>query len=271
MNSPFLDRNHRLLVVDDNRSIHADFRKIFAGGGALGKTEAMEESLFGPPAEMRSAAAFEVDSAYQGEEGLEMVQRALREGRPYAMAFMDVRMPPGWDGIETTARIWAVDPDLQVVLCTAYLDYSWSEIIGRLGHTDKLLILKKPFENIEALQLAASLCEKWHLIQQARWQMANLEKLVGTRTAELTTTNSTLTAALANVRELSGLVPICGHCKKIRDDKDYWHTVEQYITDHTKAQFSHGICPACFEKSMRDIEETFPSTVLAASGDLAPK
>jgi CheY-like chemotaxis protein len=267
MKNPYLERNHHVLVVDDTRSIQADFQKILSDGDGRGKADAMEASLFGQPAEMENSAVFKVDSAYQGKEGLDMVQRSLLEDRPYAMAFMDVRMPPGWDGIETTARIWEADPDLQVVICTAYSDYSWSETIDRLGHTDKLLILKKPFENIEVLQLAAALSEKWHLTQLARWQLVNLEKLVATRTAELTTANATLTEALANVRELSGLVPICGHCKRIRDDKDYWHTVEQYLTDHTNAHFTHGICPACFEKSMREIESAFLSSSLTPRGE----
>jgi two-component system sensor histidine kinase/response regulator len=116
---------------------------------------------------------------------LEMVQRALAEGRPYAMAFMDVRMPPGWDGIETTARIWAVDPDLQIVICTAYSDYSWGETIARLGQSDRLVILKKPFDNVEALQLATALTEKWELGRQARRQKVDLERLVEERTREL--------------------------------------------------------------------------------------
>ena len=72
-----------------------------------------------------AAAGFEIDLALQGKEGLQRVQQALAEGRPYAMAFIDVRMPPGWDGIETTGRIWRVDPDLQVVICTACSDYPW--------------------------------------------------------------------------------------------------------------------------------------------------
>jgi hypothetical protein len=83
--------------------------------------------------------------------------------------------------------------------------------------------------------------------------MADLEKVIGERTAKLTAANAELTEALANVKELSGLVPICGDCKKIRTDQDYWQSVEQYIAEHTKARFTHGICPTCFEKYMRDI------------------
>ena len=129
-------------------------------------------------------------------EGLERVRQALAEGRPYAMAFMDVRMPPGWDGIETTAKIWEIDPDLQVVICTAYSDYSWSKMIEQLGQSDKLLILKKPFDNVEALQLATALTEKWHRTQQARCKQADLEKLVHERTRELNSAKET--AEIAN-------------------------------------------------------------------------
>jgi CheY-like chemotaxis protein len=254
MRSPQLDRNLRVIVIDDSESIHEDFRKILTGNDSLVKSDKLEEALFGNAVETKREVGFSVDSAYQGQEGLEVVQKASQDGKPYAMAFIDVRMPPGWDGIETTARIWAIDPDLQVVICTAYSDYSWGEMIDRLGHSDKLLILKKPFDNVEVLQLATALTEKWHLTRQARWQMADLEKLVSERTAKLTAANSALTEALANVKELSGLVPICGYCKKIRTDQDYWQSVEQYIAEHTKARFTHGICPRCLEKQLREIE-----------------
>jgi CheY-like chemotaxis protein len=250
------ERNSRVMVIDDNPSIHADFRKILAGPGDAREADAIERALFGKEAEARRDVLFEVDSAFQGQEGLEAVERALSEGKPYAMAFIDVRMPPGWDGIETTARIWAVDPDMQVVICTAYSDYSWSGMIDRLGRSDKLLILKKPFDNVEALQLAAAMTEKWHLTQQAHIKMAELEELVEQRTATLTAANAALTEAIASVRELSGLVPICGYCRRIRDDHDYWHSLEQYISDHTNARFTHGICPVCLERQIQEIDKS---------------
>jgi two-component system sensor histidine kinase/response regulator len=185
MKIPLFEKNLRIIVIDDNRAIHADFRKILSGGGGLGSVEKLEEELFGKVTGESRSISFQVDSAYQGQEGLEMVRRAVDEGKPYAMAFMDVRMPPGWDGIETTAKIWEIDPELQVVLCTAYSDYSWSEMIDRIGYSHKLLILKKPFDNVEAVQLATALTEKWSLAQQARLQMADLERLVEERTREL--------------------------------------------------------------------------------------
>jgi two-component system, NtrC family, sensor kinase len=254
MKSTKLERNLRVIVIDDIQSIHADFRKILTGGNGRGKSNAMEKALFGQAVETHGTVAFKVDSAYQGLEGFEMVKRALQDGVAYSVAFIDMRMPPGWDGIETAERIWAIDPDLQVVICTAYSDYSWNEMIERLGPSDKLLILKKPFDNTEVLQLATALSEKWHLSRQARFQMENLEKLVEERTSKLTAANSALTEAIANVKELSGLMPICSYCKKVRHDHDYWQSVEQYITDHTNARFTHGICPACLESKLRDID-----------------
>ncbi|MBK8476968.1 MAG: response regulator [Opitutaceae bacterium] len=187
MPPPGPEPNRRILVVDDNRAIHDDFRKILCAqpGAQAAESTALEAMLFGEAATPAAQLEFEVDSAYQGREGLEKVEQALAAGRPYAMVFMDVRMPPGWDGIETTARIWKVDPGIQVVLCTAYSDYSWSAMRERLGQAERLVILKKPFDNIEALQLAASLTEKWQLARQARGRMEELERLVEERTGEL--------------------------------------------------------------------------------------
>jgi signal transduction histidine kinase len=143
----------------------------------------------------------EIDSAYQGEEGLERVRQSLQSGRPYAIAIVDVRMPPGWDGIETTQKLWEVDSDLQVVICSAYSDYSWDEIIARLGNSDRLLFLKKPFDTVEILQLANALTEKWRLIHLVRNQIADLEKIVRQRTQQLQVTNESLLAEIAQHRE----------------------------------------------------------------------
>ena len=185
MSSSDLAKNLRVLVIDDNRSIHDDFRKILADESTADKVVEIEAALFSEQPERRKSVRFELDSAYQGKDGFEMVQRALAENRPYALAFVDVRMPPGWDGIETTARIWEIDPNLQVVICTAYSDYSWDQMSNALGNPDKLVILKKPFDNIEALQLATALTEKWNLARRAQAHLEDLERLVEARTREL--------------------------------------------------------------------------------------
>jgi PAS domain S-box-containing protein len=133
-----------------------------------------------------------MDSAYQGQEGLALLEQAQKEGRPYWMAFVDVRMPPGWDGVETISRLWEAAPDLQAVICTAYSDYSWGSMTSRLKHRDRLVILKKPFDAVEVLQLAAALTEKWRLLQQSKLKLEQLETLVADRTEILCKTNETL-------------------------------------------------------------------------------
>ncbi|MFO1501628.1 MAG: response regulator [Verrucomicrobiota bacterium] len=188
--------NRRILVVDDNESIHDDFRKILGQRPASEALDEAETRLFGEPQGAAFHPDFEVDSAAQGREGLERLQAAVAANRPYALAFVDVRMPPGWDGIETTAKLWEVDPDLQVVICTAYSDYGIDEMLNRLGSSDRFLILKKPFDNIEVLQLANALTEKYHLMQQARTRVGDLENKVATRTAELHSTNERLRAEI---------------------------------------------------------------------------
>jgi PAS domain S-box-containing protein len=192
-------QNHRILIIDDNPSIHEDFRKILGPADAklAEELDATEASLFGDQAGSSSAQNFRIDSAFQGQEGLEKVRVACAEGAPYAVAFVDVRMPPGWDGIETISRIWKEFPDLQIVICTAYSDYSWDEIAKSVGNTDKMLVLKKPFDNVEVLQMAHALSKKWQLTQMGRKQMEELDALVNQRTAELRAANARLTGEVA--------------------------------------------------------------------------
>ncbi len=188
-------RNNRVLVIDDNPAIHEDVRKILCPkiSDAAASLDALEAELLGDDrAALRPTASFHVDDAHQGREGLELVKKAVAEGQPYAMAFVDVRMPPGWDGVETTLELWKVAPSLQIVICTAYSDYSWDEMLSKLGSSDRLVVLKKPFDTIEVLQLANALTEKWNLQQQTRAHAAELERRVRERTSALEATNSTL-------------------------------------------------------------------------------
>jgi signal transduction histidine kinase len=187
--------NRRILVIDDNPAIHDDFRKILCPNGGAQGLEADEAAIFGVQKEAAASANFEVDFATQGKEGLEKVKKAVAEERPYALAFIDGRMPPGWDGVETIANIWQTYAELQIVICTAYSDYSWEEIVKRVGQSDSLVILKKPFDNVEVLQLAHAMTRKWSLNQQARAQVGQLNRLVQERTLELREANEGLVRA----------------------------------------------------------------------------
>jgi len=226
--------HRRILVIDDNRSIHDDFRKILAPDTPVDDAlAAAEAALFGSP--VRTPAArqtFTIDTASQGEEGLQMVQRAKAEGQPYAMAFVDVRMPPGWDGIETTRRIWQVCPDMQIVICTAYADCCWSDVQEQIKPRDRMLILKKPFDIIEVLQLAISLTEKSRLLLESKSHLQGLEERVRLRTQELEA--SKLAAhEKASLLDLSrDAILVCGLDHRVT----YWNKSAERLYGWTAAE-----------------------------------
>jgi signal transduction histidine kinase/DNA-binding NtrC family response regulator len=178
-----MESNPRVLVVDDHRSIHADIKKLLETAPPS-RVDEVEHALFDvvPAA---TVGLFTVDSAFQGNEGAAMVGRARAEGRPYALAIVDMRMPPGWDGLQTVEQMWAMDPELQVVICTAYSDTSWHHIRQRFSDHHRFLILMKPFAPIELCQMVGAMTEKWHLAQQARLRLDELGGMVEERTREL--------------------------------------------------------------------------------------
>jgi CheY-like chemotaxis protein len=152
----------RILIVDDSEAIHRDFLRVLCpepeqGGGEL---DQLEDELFGTaPASPRAEEGFEVDSAFQGREGLTKVEEAQAAGRPYELIFLDYRMPPGWSGVETLRHLREVAPTLQVVLCSAYSDYSWEEILREFGRAQPPLELRKPFNSQQLRQLTIRLTQ----------------------------------------------------------------------------------------------------------------
>jgi signal transduction histidine kinase len=195
--------NRRILLIDDNDAIHQDFKKILGGGKSESSAVVdAKAAFFGTAATpAKTSTVFEIDSAFQGQQAVEKVRAAKAEGRPYAMAFVDVRMPPGWDGVETIARMWEVDPDLQTVICTAFADYSWDDMVAKLGAGDRWLILKKPFDPIEACQLAGSLTEKWNATRGERLRLEEVrtaEQEARAYASSLVTVNRALQTAKAS-------------------------------------------------------------------------
>jgi diguanylate cyclase len=190
--------NRRILIVDDNRSIHEDFGKIL-GGGRVDRTalDELEKELFGGADKEAESEAFELDSAYQGDEALEKVRLALERNKPYALLFVDVRMPPGLDGIETTARLLEQDPEVGIVICSAYSDHSWEEMTEAFGTTDRVLILKKPFDTVEVRQLAHALHRRWELARLAALRVEDLTAVIEAQTRELKAANEALTREAA--------------------------------------------------------------------------
>jgi len=202
----YVQPNRRVLVVDDNRSIHEDFRKTLGQGeGSHDELAALDEALFGERAAV-NADVFELTSAFQGEEALELVERARAEGQPYALAFVDVRMPPGLDGIATTGRLLEQDPEINIVICSAYSDHGWDEMTEMIGNTDRVLILKKPFDTIEVRQLAHALRRRWELARMVALKVDDLTAIVDAKTRELEAANVELKKeALAREDALSKL------------------------------------------------------------------
>lgn len=177
--------NRRILIVDDSPAIHADFRKILCSRGKRSAAlDEFERELFDENHSDETPSAkvdYDISVASQGEQALAMVEQAVKEGRPYAVVFMDVRMPPGMDGVETIKRIWEKAPGTEAVLCTAYMDYSHEELRKQLGASDRLLFLKKPFDPTAVSQMALMMTAKWNLEQQIHAHIHGLEDEVSTK------------------------------------------------------------------------------------------
>lgn len=172
-----MQHTNRILVVDDDPSIHEAFTKILANPQGLQSSLDTARAAFAGKSSCEPARldeGREVFHAHQGEEGVQVVAQALTDGAAIDVAFVDVRMPPGIDGIETVRRIWQVAPKTEIVLCTAWSDYSHEETLKALGYSHRLLILKKPFESIEVRQMALALHEKGRAARQEETLMNEL-------------------------------------------------------------------------------------------------
>lgn len=176
----------RILIIDDNADIHRDFMKVLSTEKKdLNKLDELKLKILSKNETHSSFPAFRIDSATQGEEGVSLIEAAMQKNDRYALAFVDVRMPPGIDGIKTIEKIWNIDPDVQIVICTAYSDYSWEKMVQKLGERENLLVLKKPFDSVAVRQISMALTKKWILMHESRDQMNKLEIKVKERTHEL--------------------------------------------------------------------------------------
>ena len=185
--SPGFDeqQSSRILIIDDNPRIHRDFEMVLREELDNPELETDEQRLYGLTAQAgQPRIIYLLDHANSGMEGIGKVNQSLTDNRPYQLAFVDIRMP-GLDGVETIGQMWQADANIQIVICTAYADYSQEDLTTRLGHTDKLLLLKKPFDTIEVTQMARTLTRKWHLARQAALKLEQMELLVSQRTQRI--------------------------------------------------------------------------------------
>ncbi len=190
--------NRRILIIDDNVNIHEDFWKILSPPIESGALDHARAALFGETPTLPTHVSYELEFATQGREGFGLVQTARQSGMPYAAAFVDMRMPPGWDGLETIEHLWYVDPEIQIVICSAYSDHPWEDVSRRIGDTDKLLILMKPFNSIEVVQMANALTKKWNLARAVKLQIEGLAQNVSQRTTDVRAINQRLQEQVAS-------------------------------------------------------------------------
>ena len=267
-----LPQNRRILTIDDNPAIQEDYRKVLLQRESNKSLSEAEALLFGDTDVTQSEPEliFEIDSALQGKEGFELVQKALDDEKPYTCAFVDVRMPPGWDGIETVKRIWEIAADLPIVLCTAYSDHSWEDISRELQRTDQLLFLKKPFDPVALRQLAAAQTTRWCLNRIASYKQEELESLVYERTREISITRDLVFYSLARLAESRD--PETGaHLDRIQA---YTRLLVEYLAEQGPYQGEIDkkfIEEVCRSSVLHDIGKVgVPDSILLKPGRLTP-
>ncbi len=170
--------NKRILIIDDDQSIWKSYESVLNRGGNQPSAREELAALLRDDSAIETTVSYPLSFAQQGKQGLQMVHQALQQEQPYALAFIDVRMPPGWDGVKTATQIRQADPDIEIVIVTAYADISRADMVEEIGHPDKLLYLRKPFDAEELSQIALQLTSKWQLAQTQRHQQEHIQSLL---------------------------------------------------------------------------------------------
>jgi CheY-like chemotaxis protein len=227
--------NNRVLIVDDQEEIHQDFEEMLNPIIPMSSIDNLAMA-FDQDIDESFLPEFELIHAISGKEAYEKIKESIRIDEPIAVAYMDVRMPPGWDGVETTSKIREFDKDIEIVIMTAYSSRPLSEIVRNIDLLHKLLYIRKPFAREEIQQMTISLVEKW-----------NVERELAITNERLARREVILKEQLedALTKMLSGFLPICAGCKKIREESGQWTQIDVYIQNHTDTKFTYGICPEC--------------------------
>ena len=232
-------RSNRILIVDDQEDIHEDFEEMLNHSNTNSLPDDLVSAFDSDEKDNGFLPELELLHARSGQEAYEIVKKSIEDEDPIAVIYMDVRMPPGWDGIETIRRIREIEKDAEVVIITAYSGKPLSEIVRNIGLLHKLLYIRKPFAREEVQQITISLMEKW-----------NVEKELAEKNRQLEINEQMLREELkdALAKMLNGFLPICAECKKIRDDNGVWNQIDAYIQRYTGTKFTYSICPECTEK-----------------------
>jgi CheY-like chemotaxis protein len=237
--------SNRVLIADDQEEIHEDFEEMLNPTLTRALTDVLARA-FGSDVDESFLPEFELLHVKSGRDAYEKVKEAGEAGNPIAVAYLDLRMPPGWDGVETTRKIREFDKDIEIVIMTAYTRKPLSEIIRNIELLHKLLYVRKPFAREEIQQMTISLVEKWNVereLAEKNQQLAFSERIL----------KGQLEDALARI--LGGFLPICAECKEIRDENGNWSRIDVYIQNHTDTKFTYGICPKCRNKLYPELYE----------------
>ena len=161
--NPMNHENNRVLIVDDQHEIHEDFAEMLKPVLPRPSTHDLDAAFLGEEEEESFLPEFELLYASNGEEAYEIVRAGKESNRPIAVAYIDIRMPPGIDGIETIRRVRKIDRDIEIVIMTAYTHRSLPEIVHDMEMLHKLLYIRKPFVHEEIQQITLSLVGKWNV------------------------------------------------------------------------------------------------------------
>ena len=167
------NRNTRVLIVDDQESIYIDFREMLGVKERERRSDELANSFFSAGRDnkrINDVPSYELSYASSGNEAYEMIKLAKESNCPYAVAYIDIRMPPGIDGIETIRRVREFEKNLEIVIMTAYSDKPMSDIVNNMELLHKLLYIRKPVAHEEIQQITRALVEKWNLEQEASRQ-----------------------------------------------------------------------------------------------------
>jgi len=197
----------KILVADDEQSILELYEQVLSPEGThqmgYSEMEELEDDLFGKNISKKSEFVFELETCRQGDEAVKAIKRSLEENRPFTVAFLDVRMPPGPDGVWAAEQIRALDPNIEIVIVTGYSDVDPKNISHRIPPAHKLLYIQKPFHPQEIFQFASAFGSKWQMERKLRKYHKDLEKQVEEQTREIQKTNEELQKEIKE-RKLAG-------------------------------------------------------------------
>ena len=240
--------NARVLVVDDQKDIHDDFEEMLRPR-ATATADAPAAAFLGHAEQDHHLPAFELLHAMGGEEACALLEREAHRKRPIAVAYVDIRMPPGIDGVATVRNIRRMDRTVEIVLMTAYTDTPLADIVQDMELLHKLLYIRKPFAREEIQQITLALVEKW-----------NLEQELAARRRQLTITNRRLTAVLDSIGEA---IAVADDAQRLVFANSYYQRLMDSTEEEMKA-LTPQQADALWETRMRRVPLTDAGSFLTS-------